>query len=302
MTRPNRRPWLAGILSWIVPGLGQLYNGRPVRAVVFYVGIWIILVLIYELMLHWNAAPWNIALPLLILLGVIIGIIADAVRDARRNRQSPSFGPWYVHVPVALAMSLIVAPLLILVLRASIAQAFRIPTNGMAETIVFGDHVLVDKAAFGLRSPWDGRPSVPPQPQRNQVVAFRSTTEPSRFFTRRIVGLPGEEIDFRDKQLYVNGVPASEPFVVHEDPRTFPGPTIELQQSPLMDTRDNFGPYRVPQGMYFALGDNRDNSLDSRFQGPIPAENVVGIVLRVYWSRDPVTKKIRWSRIGKSIS
>jgi signal peptidase I len=301
MAATKRRPWLAGLLSWFAPGLGQLYNGRPLRGALFYVSFWLVFVIAYELLLHWDGAPWNVVLPMSLLIGSIIAIAVDAFRDARRKRNTSPFGPWYVHVLAALVITLVVSPLGIKALRASIGQTFSVASGGMADTIPVGDHILVDTAAFGLHSPWARRSSDPPRPERNQVVAFRSSTDPSLYSVQRIVGLPGEDIQIRDKRLLVNGVLALEPFVVHVDPQTYPGPTIELQ-NPKIVLRDNFGPYRVPEGMYFGLGDNRDNSFDSRFQGPIPAENIVGVVRRIYWSWDSQERKIRWSRIGRSVS
>ena len=264
-------------------------------------GLWLVAVIAYELLLHWDSAPWNVVLSTLLLVGYLIGIGVDAVRDARRNRESPPFGSWYLHAFAALVITFVFLPLENKALSASIGQAFSVPTGGMADTIVVGDYIIVDKAAFGLRSPWARNSSALPRPERNQVVSFRSSTDPPLFLIQRIVGLPGEEIQIRDKRLLVNGVLASEPFVIHVDPQTYPGPTIELQ-NPAIAVRDNFGPYRVPEGMYFALGDNRDNSFDSRFQGPIPAENIAGVVRRIYWSREPQERKTRWSRIGKSVS
>ncbi|HVR09372.1 MAG TPA: signal peptidase I [Thermoanaerobaculia bacterium] len=166
--------------------------------------------------------------------------------------------------------------------RTFVFQAFKIPSGSMEENLLIGDHILVNKFIYG--------PSVSPlerallpvrDVRRGDVVVFRWPVDPSRDFIKRAVGLPGDVVKLVDKRLYVNGKPVGdESYTYHGDPVTYPaGPA----QSP-GHSRDNFGPIRVPAGSYFCLGDNRDNSHDSRFWGMVPANHLKGRALVIYWS------------------
>lgn len=165
--------------------------------------------------------------------------------------------------------------------RTFLVQAYQIPTSSMERDLLVGDHILVNKFIFGggeTGGAWLGQRTV----RRGDVVVFRSPEDPSRDFIKRCVGLPGDHIEIVDKALRVNGRPIDESaYARHEDPQTYP-------RLPMLDDafrlRDNFGPYDVPPGAYFCLGDNRDDSRDSRFWGPVPAANLKGRAWLIYWS------------------
>jgi signal peptidase I len=168
--------------------------------------------------------------------------------------------------------------------RTFVFQAFKIPSGSMEENLLIGDHILVNKFIYGPRTSRLERALLPFRDvRRGDVVVFRWPVDPSRDFIKRAVGLPGDVVKFVDKRLYVNGRPvADESYTYHNDPVTYPrGPA----QSP-GHSRDNFGPVRVPPGSYFCLGDNRDNSHDSRFWGVVPASHLKGRAFVVYWSFD----------------
>lgn len=216
----RRRPWLAGLLTFLVPGLGQLYNGRLMRAVALHIGSWLVSAAAFLVMLQWDAAPWNIAVGLLLPVAWFAGIVVGAIRDARRNRQTPAFGRWYVHLAIVFLGILLVAPVVIGAMRTSLCHTFQVPTGGMADTIMVGDFILVDKAAFGFHSPWTiAAPSQPPR--RDQIVIFRRPSGSPHFGVQRIVGLRGKRFRFETSGCSSTVGPLSNPSPSTWIPRPF---------------------------------------------------------------------------------
>jgi signal peptidase I len=166
--------------------------------------------------------------------------------------------------------------------RTFVFQAFKIPSGSMEENLLIGDHILVNKFIYGPRTSAIEKALLPLRDvRRGDVVVFRWPVDPSRDFIKRAVALPGDVVKFVDKRLYVNGRPvADESYTYHSDPVTYPRAPA---QGPGR-SRDNFGPVRVPPDSYFCLGDNRDNSHDSRFWGVVPANHLKGRAFVVYWS------------------
>jgi signal peptidase I len=175
---------------------------------------------------------------------------------------------------------LLVALVVALYARTFLLQAFRVPSDSMAPNLVAGDHVLVNKFVFADRSPWLPTRTV----RRNDLVVFRLPGEPQHLLVKRCVGLSGDVVELRDKRFYVNEVAVDEPWVVHRDPRVYPRSRFAPGE---LRTRDNYGPIRVPPGHLFCLGDNRDESRDSRSFGSIPERDVLGQPFLVYWSSEP---------------
>ena len=176
----------------------------------------------------------------------------------------------------------LVAVLLALFVRTFLLQAFVVPTPSMEATVLTGDHVVVNKFVFGPSAIPALDRLLPRRPvRRGDVIVFKYPEDPRRDFVKRTVALPGDQVEIRDKAVLVNGEAEREPRVSHSDARIIPN------DSGLPDSarrRDQVSPFRVPPGSYFALGDNRDNSYDSRFWGPVPAANLKGRPLFVYWS------------------
>lgn len=172
-------------------------------------------------------------------------------------------------------------------------QAFKIPSGSMIPTLDIGDHILVNKFIYGVRLPFTDVILIPIKaPERGDVIVFRFPKDESKDFIKRVVGLPGDTIEVKNKEVYINGQKQSEPFAIHEDSTTFPKTIQE---------RDNFGPVSVPQNSYFVMGDNRDHSLDSRFWGFVDFSKVKGQAFLIYWSWDSNAGGVRWGRIGKLI-
>lgn len=178
--------------------------------------------------------------------------------------------------------ALLVAILFALFARSFVAQAFQIPTASMEPNVLVGDHLLVNKWIF---SPAPALFLAQRPVRRGDVVVFRSPEDPRRDFVKRCLGLPGDRVEIVDKKLRVNGTAVDESgYALHSDPRTYPHSPFLPDELRL---RDNFGPFLVPAESYFCLGDNRDNSRDSRFWGAVPAAAIKGRPLTVYWSAPP---------------
>lgn len=212
--------------------------------------------------------------------------------------------------------TLSVAFVIFLFVRTFLVEAFRIPTGSMEQTLLIGDFLLVNKAVYGATIPMtDLRLPGVRDPQRGDVVVFTNPEDGKSNFVKRIVGLPGDTLRMRDGVLYVNGERELEPYVQRVDPSSDEySPRFEWQRSFLAPsargkryrpTRDDWGPIVVPDASYFALGDNRDNSLDSRYWGFVPQRLIKGRPLIIYYSFDraprhafPWIVDARWGRIG----
>ena len=187
------------------------------------------------------------------------------------------------------AEALIVALVLALIIRTFVVQAFKIPSESMLQTLQVGDHLLASKFAYGLKIPFTDRYLYQgADPQRGDIVIFRYPNDPSIDYIKRIIGVPGDVIEIRDKQLYRNGQPVRESYIRNTDP------------GGIEPVRDNYAPVTVPDGKYFVMGDNRDNSLDSRFWGFVDRDAIKAKAWRIYWSWGGLDN-IRWSRIGQKI-
>jgi len=200
--------------------------------------------------------------------------------------------------------------------RTFLFQGFEVPSASMEKNVLTGDRLLVNKFVF---APGRGRLAavLPERPvRRGDVLVFRYPEDPRRDFIKRVVALPGETVEIRDKRVSVDGRSLVEPYAFHSDDAVWPDdPSIEETHR----RRDQMPPLRVPEGAYFVLGDNRDDSSDSRYWGPVPAGNVLGRPAFVYWSFRPrpsdapsglaallrfpieVARRIRWDRTFRAV-
>jgi signal peptidase I len=219
---------------------------------------------------------------------------------------------WFRSVMVALA--------LFVVIRSFFVEAFKIPTGSMEGTLLVGDFLLVNKLVYGAEVPGTGR-RLPAMrvPQRGDVIVFEWPKDRSKNFVKRLVGLPGDTLAMRDGILIRNGVALAEPYVTHSDPEADPvWDEFRWQSDFLVRTadaaigyhpsRNNWGPLVVPQEQYFVLGDNRDNSLDSRYWGFVPDSLLRGRPEVVYFSFSPDSAAdlawlthVRWTRLGERV-
>ncbi len=236
----------------------------------------------------------------------------------RRSADEGSFG----RVAWEWTKSIAVAFVLFLLIRTFLVQAFKIPTGSMEDTLLIGDFLLVNKAVYGAQVPGTGyRLPGFSEVDRRDIVVFlypdpNDEYDPDPDYVKRVVGVPGDTLGMRDKVLYVNGEPQDEPFVHHVDgvddqyrpefawQRRYLAPGVNPEN--YRPGRDNWGPIVVPSDSYFVMGDNRDNSADSRYWGFVPGEAVKGKPLVVYFSKStanpiPWFDEVRFSRIGDLI-
>ena len=215
--------------------------------------------------------------------------------------------------------AILIAVALALVLRTFVVQAFRIPSASMEDSLLAGDFLLANKLLYGAQIPFtEWRLPGLRGPRRGDIIVFQYPMDPDRDFIKRCMGVPGETVEIRNKVLYIDGERSVDP------PRSkFTDPVIIPKESP-NGVRDNFGPVVVPAGQLFMIGDNRDNSEDSRFWGFLPAKLLKGKAFILYWSWAPdpmapdytgiaslpevffynlvhVFQRVRWSRIGSLV-
>ena len=178
--------------------------------------------------------------------------------------------------------SIVIAVILALFIRTFVVQAFKIPTGSMEENLLIGDHLLVNKFVLGPTESRIERALLPVKDiKRRDVIVFKYPEEPERDFIKRVIGLPGETVELKEKKVYINGQPLDEPYVHF---LTAPGGLSELSEVTSFDVRERYGPVTVPPNQYFVMGDNRDNSQDSRYWGFLPRDYVKGKAVVIYWS------------------
>ena len=174
-----------------------------------------------------------------------------------------------------------IAVILALFIRTWVVQAFKIPTGSMENNLLIGDHLLVNKFVFNPLLTGDEFLTPTGEVQRGDILVFKFPEDPERDFIKRVIGLPGETLEVRDKRVFIDGHAIEEPYLEDQKP-SFGSSGLA------MDRRDNHGPIAIPDAHYFMMGDNRDNSQDSRFWGPLPHVNVKGKAFVIYWSFDGV--------------
>ena len=197
--------------------------------------------------------------------------------------------------------SLVVTVILALFGTTFLIQAFKIPSSSMEDSLLIGDHLMVDKVAYGPASFWDR--IVPYHPvERDRIIVFRYPLDPKTYFVKRVVGVPGDRIRLEDKQVFRNGEALEEPYAIHESTRmqpyrdNFPSEPSGTGFSEWADTFQEYvqdGEIVVPPDHYFVMGDNRDFSSDSRYWGFVPRENIVGQPLLIYWSFESSSEEYR---------
>ncbi len=183
-----------------------------------------------------------------------------------------------------------VAIILALFIRTFVVQAFKIPSGSMMPTLLIGDHILVNKFIYGIKVPFWDKVVIPiKDPQRDDIVVFKYPLDPSKDYIKRVIGVAGDVVESRNKKLYVNHQRVEMPYGVYLDPSIIPGG---------IQPRDTFGPITVPPDSLFVMGDNRDNSSDSRFWGFVPLNAVRGKAFLIYWSWNSDDFGVRWNRLG----
>lgn len=238
----------------------------------------------------------------------------EALRELNRRRSTLDFVWEWTKI---LAVSVVLFALI----RTFLVEAFKIPSGSMENTLQVGDFLLVNKLVYGAEVPFTHRrlPRLR-EPSDGDVIVFEWPEDPTKNFVKRLVGVPGDTLEMRDGTLIRNDTALSEHYVEHTEPDMDPAPEdFRWQRDYLVKTaaaaagyhpsRNNWGPLVVPKGNYFVLGDNRDNSLDSRYWGFVPDSLLKGRPFVIYYSYSPDSADhsfawlthIRWTRLGERI-
>ena len=189
--------------------------------------------------------------------------------------------------------AIVTALILALFIRAYFIQAFKIPSGSMIPTLQIGDHILVNKFIYGTKIPFsDKRVLVFRKPERGDIIVFKYPEDPSRDFIKRVIAVEGDVIESTNKVISVNGNTVNEPYSQHTDSALKPRGN---------EPRDNFGPFIVPKEKVFMMGDNRDQSYDSRYWGYVDMKEIRGEALVIYWSWDGKKHWPRLERIGRLV-
>jgi signal peptidase I len=270
----RRRPWIAGCLSCNAAGIGQLYNGQPVKALVLYglgCGVWLAALM---LLLELPTSPWNVAIPALMAVSWYGYVLLDAILTARRQHHTyriKAYNKWWVYLLLLVATAVAIP----LTIRTFAVQPHWVTGVGMEDTLLDGDNPWVNRLAYR----WHG-------PARGDIVVFSFPRDPSRNFLSRVIGLPGDHVEVRNHGAYVNSEPLNEPYV-----------KLDEQVGLRPWDYSHWGPEVVPPGKLFVMGDNRASSADSRVWGFVDGTQVAGRLFVVWRSRDG--EDLRWRRIQK---
>ncbi len=186
--------------------------------------------------------------------------------------------------------SIIIAILIAVFIRTFIICAYKIPSRSMVQTLLVGDHILVNKFIYGVKIPLLRRTIIPVrEPKRGEIVVFIFPNDRSKDFIKRVIGVGGDKIEIVNKKIFINGKEYKDSFGIYSDNIIYPA---------TMQPRDNFGPITVPNDSIFVMGDNRDESLDSRFWGFVNLKDVEGKAFIIYWSWNRDEHNLRWQRLG----
>ena len=186
--------------------------------------------------------------------------------------------------------SIIIAILIALFIRTFIICAYKIPSRSMVPTLLVGDHILVSKFIYGVKIPLLRRTIIPvSEPKRGEIVVFIFPNDRSKDFIKRVIGVAGDKIEIKNKKIFINDQEFKDTYGIFSD-------SLIIPKS--MQPRDNFGPITVPEKSIFVMGDNRDESLDSRFWGFVNLKDVEGKAFIIYWSWNHDEHNLRWKRLG----
>ncbi|MGA9110011.1 MAG: signal peptidase I [Smithella sp.] len=288
MNNKPRRPWIAALLTLLMTGLGHLYAGNPKRGLMLF-GIWSFWAILCSIILL--AVP-DVFIIIIFLIGgfaFFVFCMVDAFSIAKRkneNYEPAKYNRWFVYVGYFVILSLISA----LLSAGFKTNAFNITSGSMEPALLVGDSILVNEVIYGVKIPLLRKTIIPvTDPKRNDLVVFIYPEDRSMTLIKRVIGVAGDKIEIVNKKIFINDKAYKDSYGVFKDSNVLP-------QS--IEPRDNFGPVTVPENSIFVMGDNRDESLDSRYWGFVDLQDVEGKAFIIYWSWDSDKHKPRWERFG----
>jgi len=267
----KRKPILAFLLSLVTPGLGQIYNGQFKKGISYLVGFLLVYIIFSFLLFKF----YGMIFYLIIMLGFFLFISLDALLGATRLKEIAlkPYNKWYIYLIIFLLSSVVISPLLGWTIRNNIARAYKIPSSTMEPTVLVGDYLIADMKIYKSE-----------KPKRGDIIIFEFPKDPSKDYIKRIIGLEDEKVEIINNKIYINEKLLDDPWDYFENSDSVKGfPELE-----------NFGPAVVPKDYLFVLGDNRNNSQDSRFWGFVNIKKVRGKALYLYWAKNK-------SRIGREL-
>ncbi len=262
----ERKRILAFFLSLVTPGLGQIYNGQFRKGISFLIGFLLAYILFSFLLFNF----YGMIFYLIIMLGLYGFIFIDAFRGANELKAIAlmPYNKWYIYLIVFLLSSMLIRPLLAWTIRNNIARAYKIPSSAMEPTLLVGDHLIADMRIYKSE-----------KPKRGDIIIFEFPKDPSKDFIKRVIGMEGEKVELVNNKIHIDEKLLDDTWGYF------------TKDYPALDT---FGPVVVPKDSLFVLGDNRNNSQDSRFFGFINIKKVKGKALYIYWAKSK-------SRIGREL-
>lgn len=271
----KRKPIIAALLSIITPGLGQVYNGQFKKGIIFFFTGYLLIILLAmtELQYHF----YGMIAVVLSAICYRLFVIGDAIVVAIRTKEIilKPYNKWYIYLFVAI-VTIGISVTTDSYIKSEVigVKAYKMPAGSMSPTLLIGDHFIVNLKFYKTD-----------RPKRGDIIVFKYPEDPTRKFIKRVIAVEGDIIEVRNKKIFINGKLLNEPYVQHTDDLILPAE---------LGPRDNFGPYYVPENRLFVMGDNRDQSHDSRYWGFVDIEDVKGKALFIYWSKNK-------ERIGKEI-
>ena len=253
---------------------------------------------------------FELILTLAVVITGIISLMNLLYWEKQRKQQAITQQPIWIEY----ARSFFPVLLIVLLLRSFLAEPFRIPSGSEKPNLLVGDFIVTNKFIYGIRLPVSYTKIISLEdPKRGDIAVFRFPVDPAINFIKRIVGVPGDKISYMNKVLYINGIPANQKLLgqATDENETGQALPVSLKEEDLLGVKhliyvrpdvpaQDFSTV-VPPGKYFVMGDNRDNSNDSRYWGFVPEENFVGKALWIWFSWDAEYNRIRWDRIGQAI-
>jgi len=277
----ERKPFIALLLSLLTPGLGQLYNGQFAKALIFFFAILFLLFPCAFFELRRSFTGFLVFFPIgLIVFAVYIVNIIDAFRRARKwpRINLKPYNKWFIYIGILIIFNFFISPPMLSAMRAG-TKTYKMPSGSMKPTIKLGDHFIVDMMFYKKQKPGYG-----------ELIIFKYPKDRSKDFIKRVIAIEGDKIEINNDELYLNDKKLDLKFIDKHRYQEYLG-GINYQILMEYNRNEIFGPVIVPNNSIFVLGDNRNNSMDSRHFGIVDINDVMGKVLYIYWAKDK-------SRIG----